>query len=235
VSLYVETYGAGEPLLLIHGGLSTIETMHNQITEFAGQRFVIAADSRAHGRSAPIEGGLHYADMTDDMVALLDHLEVERTDIFGWSDGGVIALDMGMRYPDRVKRIAVFGTNYHHDGLIVSEVDPINEGADAEALAPMRLLYQSMAQDPDRWSAFFEKTITMWQTEPEYTEHELGTIAAPTLVMAGEHDMIKPEHLSVLANSIANARLEILSGEDHFAPMQNAKAVNSLLTEFFAQ
>jgi len=235
VHLYFETYGAGEPLLLIHGGFSTIETMHNQITAFAGQRFVIAADSRGHGRSSSIEGGLHYADMADDMVALLDHLEVERADVFGWSDGGIIALDLAMRFPDRVGKIAVFGTNYHHDGLIDSEVNPLDEGPDSEGMAPMRLLFESVAPDPARWPVFFEKTITMWTTEPEYTEAGLGTIRAPTLVMAGEHDMIEPDHLRLLVDAIASARLEILPGDNHFAPMQNADAVNELLMDFFAE
>lgn len=234
VQLYVETYGAGEPLLLVHGGFSTIETMHNQITAFAGERLVIAPDSRAHGRSSAIKGGLHYSDMADDMVALLDHLGIKSTDVFGWSDGGVIALDMAMRYPDRVRKIALFGSNYHHDGLVADEDDPTAALPDAEELAPMRFLYESLAQDPERWPLFVEKTTTMWSTEPEYTEAALGTITAPTLVSAGEHDMIKPEHLRALAEAIPNARLEILPGDDHFAPMQNAEAVNALLKDFFA-
>jgi pimeloyl-ACP methyl ester carboxylesterase len=234
VRLYFETYGSGEPLLLVHGGFSTIETMHNQITEFAGQRMVIAPDSRAHGRSSPIEGPLHYADMADDMVALLDHLGIESADVFGWSDGGVIALDMAMRYPDRVRRIALFGSNYHHQGLISEEDDPIDEGPDAEELAPMRMLYESVAPEPDRWPVFFEKTIRMWRTEPNYTEADLASVAAPTLVMAGEHDMIKPDHLRSLAAAIPAAKLEILPGDDHFAPMQKPEKVNALLSEFFA-
>ena len=98
----------------------------------------------------------------------------------------------------------------------------------------MRFLYESLAQDPERWPLFVEKTTTMWSTEPEYTEAALGTITAPTLVSAGEHDMIKPEHLRALAEAIPNARLEILPGDDHFAPMQNAEAVNALLKDFFA-
>ena len=74
----------------------------------------------------------------------------------------------------------------------------------------------------------------MWTTEPEYTEASLGTIRAPTLVMAGEHDMIEPDHLRALADAIPAARLEILPGDDHFAPMQHPDAVNALLAEFFA-
>jgi pimeloyl-ACP methyl ester carboxylesterase len=232
VRLYVETYGAGEPLLLIHGGFSTIETMHYQITDFSGHRRVIAADSRAHGRSDPIEGTLHYADMADDMVALLDHLKIARADVFGWSDGGIIALDMAMRYPTRVGKIAVFGSNFHHNGLIDSEVNPLDEGPDGESMAPMRFLYQSVAQDPDRWPLFFEKTITMWTTEPTHTEAALAAIDAPVLIMAGEHDMIKPDHLAAMERAIPNARIEILPGDDHFAPMQNPEAVNALLTDF---
>lgn len=231
--IYVETYGEGDPLLLIHGGFSTIETMHNQITGFADKRLVIASDSRAHGRSDPIDSALHYADMADDMAALLDHLGIEQADIFGWSDGGNIALDMAMRYPKQVKKFAVFGSNFHHNGLIESDPDPLAGGPDSDAVAPMRFIYQSFAQDPDRWPVFYEKTIAMWTSEPTHTQADLATITAPALIMAGEHDMIKPDHLQQMVDAIPGARLEILPGDDHFAPMQNPKRVNALLAEFF--
>ncbi len=235
VRIYVETYGSGEPLLLLHGGFSNIETMHRQIRAFAEDRYVIAPDSRAHGRSSPIEGGLHYSDMAEDMIMLLDHLDLASADVFGWSDGGVIALDMAMRYPTRVRKVAVFGSNFHHDGLIVEEDDPLEKGPDAEELATVRMLYESLAQDPERWPLFYEKTRTMWSTEPEFTEGGLSGIVAPTLVMAGEHDMIKPDHLRALAAAIPDGRLEILPGDDHFAPMQNFAAVNARLKAFFAE
>jgi pimeloyl-ACP methyl ester carboxylesterase len=235
VRLHVETFGEGAPLLLVHGGMGTIESMHNQITAFAGDRFVIAPDSREHGRSGPIDGVLHYADMADDMVALLDHLDVAHADVFGWSDGGIIALDLAMRYPDRVGKIALFGVNYHHDGLKDSDESLLDSGPDSEAMSTIRTLYQTVAQDPDRWPVFFEKVHVMWDTEPEFTETGLQAIAAPTLIMVGEHDVIKPDHVQSMAQAIPNATLEILAGDDHFAPMRNPDAVNALLAAFFGE
>ncbi len=233
--LYVETFGEGEPLLVIHGGFSSIETMHGQITGFADERLVIAADSRGHGRSDPFDGDLHYGDMADDMVALLDHFDIPRADVFGWSDGGNIAFHMAIRHPTRVNKFAVFGSNYHHDGLIKSDIDPLTDGPEGEGAASMRFLYRTLAQDPDRWPIFFEKTMKMWATEPTFTDADLATITAPALIMAGEHDMIKPEHLQSTADAIPNARLVILQGDDHFAPLQNPTAVNTPLRAFLEE
>ena len=235
VDIYFETFGEGEPLLLLHGGMGTIESLHNQITAFSGTRYVVAPDSREHGRSGPVDGSLHYRDMADDMIALLDQLELDRADIFGWSDGGIIALDMAMRYPDRVGKVAVFGTNYHHEGLKESENDPFDDGPGSDFAAPMRILYERTAKNPDRWPEFFQKVTTMWDTEPEYTEVELAGIQSITLISAGEHDVIKETHLQSLLEAIPGARLEIIPEADHFAPMNSPNKVNKMLGDFFAQ
>ena len=184
VDIYFETYGEGEPLLLAHGGLATIESMHEQITRFSGERRVIVPERREHGRSSAVEGPLTYADMADDMIALLDFLKIERTDIFGWSDGGIVALDMAMRFPERVGKIAIFGSNYHFDGVEDGLDDSLGDPA-SEEIAPMRVMYEAVSPNPDRWPEFFEKITTMWRTEPQYTESQLATIDAPTLVMVG--------------------------------------------------
>jgi len=235
VDIYYETYGQGDPLLLLHGGLASTITMHNQISAFAERKLVIAPDSREHGRSGPIEGAIHYADMADDMVALLDHLNVERADIFGWSDGGIIALDMAIRYPDRVGKFAVFGTNYHFEGLKDEDEGLGDADADDESLATIRTLYTQVAQDPDRWPVFYGKVTTMWKSEPQFTEDQLATIGSPALIIAGEHDVIKPNHLQSMQASIPNSELQIIPDTDHFAPMQAPEPVNDLLVAFFSK
>ena len=234
VDIYFETYGEGEPLLLAHGGLATIESMHEQITRFSGERRVIVPERREHGRSAAVEGPLRYADMADDMIALLDFLEVERIDIFGWSDGGVVALDMAMRFPERVGKIAIFGSNYHFDGIEEALDDSLGDPA-SEEIAPMRIMYESVSPNPDRWPEFFEKVTTMWRTEPEYTESQLATIDAPTLVMVGEFDIVLLEHTESLASAIPDSQLEVVSGATHFAPLDDPDRVNDLLSSFLAK
>ena len=231
VDIYFETYGKGEPLLLAHGGLATIESMHEQITRFSGERRVIVPERREHGRSPVVEGPLSYADMADDMIALLDFLEIQRTDIFGWSDGGIVALDMAMRFPDRVGKIAIFGSNYHFDGVEDGLDDSLGDPA-SEEIAPMRVMYEAVSPNPDRWPEFFEKITTMWRTEPQYTESQLATIDAPTLVMVGEFDAVLPEHTESLARAIPDSQLEILPGATHFAPLDDADRVNDLLSSF---
>ena len=231
VDIYFETYGEGEPLLLAHGGLATIESMHEQITRFSGERRVIVPERREHGRSSAVEGPLTYADMADDMIALLDFLKIERTDIFGWSDGGIVALDMAMRFPERVGKIAIFGSNYHFDGVEDTLGDSLSDPA-SEEIAPMRVMYEAVSPNPDRWPEFFEKITTMWRTEPQYTESQLATIDAPTLVMVGEFDAVLPEHTESLARAIPDSQLEILPGATHFAPLDDADRVNDLLSSF---
>ena len=103
VSIYYETYGAGPPVLVLHGGLGSIEGMSYQIRALAKSHFVIAADSRGHGRSTDSDAPLSYSLMSDDMSRLLDHLQIDRVDVVGWSDGGIIGLDLAIRRPERIK------------------------------------------------------------------------------------------------------------------------------------
>ena len=102
VSIYYETYGAGPPVLVLHGGLGSIEGMSYQIRALAKSHFVIAADSRGHGRSTDLNAPLSYSLMSDDMSKLLDHLQIGLVDVVGWSDGGIIGLDLAIRHPERI-------------------------------------------------------------------------------------------------------------------------------------
>ncbi len=117
VSLYYETYGQGPPVLLLHGAGGFLETMHYFISALAPTHTVIAVDSRAQGRSTDSAAPLTYAQMGDDMIGLLNALHIRRTDVVGWSDGGIIGLDMAMKHPDRVRRLVAIGANYDVNGI----------------------------------------------------------------------------------------------------------------------
>ena len=116
-SIYCETFGSGPPVLVLHGGLGYIEDMSFQIRALAKSHFVIAVDSRGHGRSTGANGPLNYSLMSDDMVKVLDSLNINRVDVVGWSDGGIIGLDLAMRHPERVRRLVAISANYNPDGL----------------------------------------------------------------------------------------------------------------------
>jgi len=225
VSIYYETYGAGPPVLVLHGGLGTVESMSYQIRALAASHFVVAADSRGHGRSTDSNAPLSYSLMSDDMLKRLDHLQIDRVDVVGWSDGGIIGLDLAMHHPERVRRLVAISANYNVDGFLESPtLGP------KIPRAPLR--YRLLAPDPAHWPELCRKVVAMWQTQPHYTPNDLGHIKAPTLVMAGEFDIIKREHTDQLAKAIADSQEVIIQDGPHTVPNEKFEIVNSYILKF---
>lgn len=224
VSIYCETYGAGPTVLVLHGGLGYIEDMSYQIRELAKSHFVIAVDSRGHGRSTDGNGSLNYSLMSDDMAKVLDHLKVDRVDVVGWSDGGIIGLDLAMRHPERVRRLVAISANYNVDGLgYVPSVGEVPRTA---------LRYWLVAPNPAQWPTLYRKVVTMWGTQPHYSLNDLGQIKAPTLIMAGEYDLIKREHTDQLAKAIPGSQESIIAGATHAVPIEKPEIVDSEILNF---
>jgi pimeloyl-ACP methyl ester carboxylesterase len=225
IRIYYETYGHGEPILVLHGGGGSLENMSHQIRALAPGHLVIAPDSRGQGRSTDSDAPLSYGLMADDMAKLLDHLQIESTDIVGWSDGGVIALDMAMRHAERVRRLVAIGANYDAAGLIIPAA------ADGP-IPPTPGFYQRIAPDPAHWPVLHRKLAVMWATQPHYTLGELGGIKAPTLIIAGEFDIAKREHTDQLARAIPGSEEYIVPGGTHGVIWENADLVNAKILEF---
>ena len=225
VRIYYKTYGGGRPVLVLHGGLGFIEEMHYQIRALAASRFVIAPDSRAQGRSTDSDAPLSYALMADDMLKLLDSLSIDRVDVVGWSDGGIIGLDLAMHHPGRFGRLVTIGANYDVDGLVRK---PVFDGT----IPPTPGFYRRNAPDPAHWPVSYTKIITMQQTQPHYSMDDLGKIKAPTLVMAGEFDVIRREHTEQLAKAIPNGREDIIKGATHRMPIDEPEVVNAHILKF---
>jgi pimeloyl-ACP methyl ester carboxylesterase len=223
-SIYCETYGAGPPVLVLHGGLGYIEDMSFQIRALAESHFVIAVDSRGHGRSTGANGPLNYSLMSDDMVKVLDSLKISRVDVVGWSDGGIIGLDLAMRHPERVRRVVAIGANYNPDGLAYTP--------SIGKVPHIALRYLLLAPNPTQWPDLYRNVITMWRTQPQYTLNDLDHIKAPTLVMAGEHDLIKRQHTDQLAKAIPGSHESIIAGATHMVPIDKPKIVNSEILNF---
>jgi pimeloyl-ACP methyl ester carboxylesterase len=224
ISIYYETFGAGSPVLVLHGGLGSIEAMSYQIRALATSHLVVAVDSRGHGRSTDGDAPLSYSLMSDDVVKILDHLQIDRVDIVGWSDGGIIGLDLAMRHPERVRRLVAIGANYDVDGLaFIPSVEEVPR-------TPLR--YRFLAPDPTHWPILYRKVVAMWLTQPHYTLSDLGHIKAPTLVMAGEYDAIKREHTDQLAKAISGSHESIIAGATHSLIIEKPKIVNLKILSF---
>jgi pimeloyl-ACP methyl ester carboxylesterase len=225
VSIYYETYGAGQPVLVLHGGLGSIEGMSYQIRALAKAHLVVAADSRGQGRSTDTDAPLSYSSMADDMSNLLDQLKIDRADVVGWSDGAIIGLDLAIRYPARVRRLVAISANYNVDGI------PQDSTAEIEVpLVPIR--YRILAKNPAYWPIIYRKVVTMWRTQPNYTLDDLGHIKAPTLIMAGEFDIIKREHTAQLSKAIPGSQELIIMGATHTVPTDRPETVNHHILDF---
>ena len=218
--LWWESFGAGRPLVLLHGGLSNSEVWGDQVPALvrAGYR-VILIDSRGHGRSSRDERPYTYERMAADVVAVLDDRRIPRASILGWSDGAIIGLVMAMKTPERVDRVFAFAANMDPSGInSAPDADPTFAHFSTGAAAD----YRRLSPTPDDFAAFSGAVRRMWDTEPNYTAAELARIHTPVAIVDGDHDeAIKRDHTEYLARSIPGAKLIILPDVSHFAMLQN--------------
>lgn len=225
--MYAETYGKGQPLLVIHGNGGSISNFTNQIPYFSKKYKVILADSRAQGKSADAGDSLSYEMMADDYAALLDAMKIDSALVIGWSDGGINGLLLSIRHPEKVKKLAVTGANLWPDTTAVfSEVEDIVLPAYTE----LKNKQQRTAREKDAW-----KLTRLLVEEPQIKLAALHQIQAPTLVIGGDHDVIKPEHTLLIAQNIPNAYLWILPNSGHSTPLVYTDEFNRKVDEFFAR
>lgn len=225
VTLYYETYGRGEPLLLVHGNGGSIGTLAAQIDYFKAKYRVIAMDSRDQGRSADSQEPITYEKMTDDLAALIDHLKVGPVDVVGWSDGGIEALLLGVRHPGKVKKIVSMAPN----------LNPGPEAFDPEVSA----LIKSMMELPDEARNAPEgrrqlKVVGMMLKEPNIPPSMLAKVTVPTLVLASDHDLVRLEHIVTVYRSLPNAQLAIFPNRTHLIPYDDAEQFNGTVDRFLA-
>jgi pimeloyl-ACP methyl ester carboxylesterase len=223
VRLYYETYGQGEPLLLIHGNGSSIAWMSAQIEYFRQRYRVIIMDSRDHGKSADTTETITYEKMTDDLAALLEHLHTGPAYILGWSDGGVEALELGIRHPTEVKKIAAMAANLTPEGLQPEALVMI-KSAVATAPDPVKLTPKQKREI---------KVTKMMLDEPHIEFAALEAIMAPTLVLASDHDVIRDEHTLDIYHHIPNSQLIIFPNATHMIPFDDPQLFNSTIEHFF--
>ena len=232
--LYYEIHGPadGHPVLLLHGGLGNAEWWANQspVLAAAGRR-VVAMDSRGHGRStwgdAPITV---VPQMAADALGLLDHLGIAKTDVVGWSDGAVIALDLAIHHPERLGRVVAYGANFTPDG--VHELVPSDQLLPFERIAAD---YQRLSPEPGRFEELVATLDALYKVAPNFSETDLRSITVPVLVLDGaEEEFIKPEHTRRLAELIPGSELLLMPGTGHFAPFSEPGAFNRIVLAFLA-
>lgn len=229
--MYYETYGKGEPLLIIHGNGGSINNFMYQIPYFAKNYQVIIADSRAQGKSIDNADSLSYEMMADDLNALLDKLQLKQAYVIGWSDGGINGLLLAIRHPDKVKKLAVTGANLTPD---TTAVDPFIRDWALKANVKIDDSLKR-AKNPSQALKTQHKLYHLLSYEPHIPLTDLHKITCPTLVIGGDHDVLRPEHTLLIFNNIPNAYLWILPNSGHSTPIYYKDQFNSVVGDFFAK
>jgi pimeloyl-ACP methyl ester carboxylesterase len=230
ISVYYAVYGSGPPVILLHGGLANADYWGNQIKALMPRRTVIVMDSRGHGRSTRDTRPYGYDLMADDVVGLMDFLKVPKADVVGWSDGGILGLDLAIRHKDRVGKVFAFAANTVPSGV---KDDVEKNPTFAAFIKRAGEEYATHSSTPKEYDAFVEQISKMWASEPNWTDAQLQAIAMPVLVVDGDHDeAIKREHTEYIAATIPHAGLLILPNASHFAFLQDPELFNFAMLHF---
>ena len=222
VTLYYEVYGAGPPLLLVHGNGGSIGWLAAQIEFFKKTHRVIVMDSRDQGRSGDSVVPLTYEKMTDDLAALLDHLQTGPVDIVGWSDGGIEALLMGLRHPGKVRRLVAMAANLDPEG-IYPETDKLVK----DMLAAIRPEARNTPAGRREL-----KVTTLMLTEPHIDTSQLKAITVPILILSGDHDLIRLDHSIAIYEALPNAQLAVFPNSTHLVPFDDPQLFNTTVERF---
>ena len=231
--IWYATYGAGSPVILLHGGLGHSGNWGYQVPALVSSGYhAVLIDSRGHGRSTRDGRPFSYELMASDVLAVMEALQLQKAALVGWSDGACTALILAAKAPARVAGVFFFACNMDPSGVKPLEASPTlnrcfnRHGKD----------YAQLSATPEQFKAFVQDVTLMQQTQPNYSAQDLAQIRVPVVVVQSEHDeFIKLEHAEYLAGAIPNAQLLVLKGVSHFAPLQRPEPFNAAMLAFMGK
>jgi pimeloyl-ACP methyl ester carboxylesterase len=229
---WVDDRGAGnETILLLHGGMSHSGLLLDAFGSALTSRYrVVSFDRRGHGRTPDTDAPFHYAEMATETIGVLDTVVNGPAHVVGWSDGGIVALLVALRRPDLVRRTVVIGTNVHHEAALPMDVDP-------GGVFATKIHDDYAALSPDGAGHFVdiaERSNAMVASEPTMSPDDLSAITAPTLVMAGDDDLVRLDHTCAIYAALPAGRLAIVPGASHAAPIERSSLMAALILDFLA-
>ena len=230
--IWYAAYGAGAPVILLHGGLGQSGNWGYQVPALLANGYrAVAIDSRGHGRSTRDARPYSYELMASDVVAVMDALGIQQAALVGWSDGACVALVLAAQSPQRVAGVYFFACNMDPSGAKDIEFTPILQ----RCISRHKQDYAALSPTPGDFDAFSDAVSLMQQTQPNYTPAGLAAISVPVAIVQSEHDeFIKREHAEYLARSIPNAEYIFLPNVSHFAPLQRPDQFNAPMLAFLA-
>lgn len=249
LKMYYEIHGETRPetvpLVLLHGGISTIATDFGQVLPaLAATRQVIGVEQQGHGHTADIDRPLTFEQIADDTAAMLRHLGAERVDVFGFSDGAGAALRIAIRYPELLRKQVIASGSYSSAGLHPGLVGGM-EKLQPEMLygTPYHDAYLQVAPDPEQWPALIDRIKQMDSIVQNWPAEDIRAITAPTLLIFGDSDIVQPEHavemFRLLGGGVPgdmvpmpNSQLAILPGTSHIGVMNRPDLLLAMVPAF---
>ncbi len=223
IKMYYETYGEGEPLLMLHGNGQSISAFMNQVDDFSKKYKVIIVDCRERGKSTYDKTKeLTFDIQVEDLKQFLDQQNIKKVKILGWSDGGILAILMALKYPDLVDKIACSGANIFPEGVTDKEFEDSKETL-------VRLIRENKNGKNDVYIDLYNLDLKY----PNLKYEDLKAIQCPSLIMAGDKDVIKTEHTVKIAESIPKGQLAIIPNSTHSVVVEKPELFNSLVMDFF--
>jgi pimeloyl-ACP methyl ester carboxylesterase len=236
VPTYVEESGGGPTVFYLHGATEWIGYADEFTRLLAGRFRVIQAERRGHGRTPDVPGPLTYEAMTADTIALIEHFDCGSAHIVGFSDGGIIALLLALARPDLVDRIVTIGPNARVDGLTDETLSWLAEVTPETWPSAYSEAYARLSPDgPDHWPTVCRKVVEMLLREPNIATHDLAGITTPTLLVGGDRDMVRNDHLFEMYQAIPNSQLCILPGASNEIPTEEPARAAELTVRFLEE
>jgi pimeloyl-ACP methyl ester carboxylesterase len=213
LKMYYEIYGNGNPVVLLHGGGSTIQTTFGKILPLFAQHFkVIAAELQAHGHTSDRDSEESFQQDAADVVALLEYLKIEKAHFVGFSNGGHAAMQIAITYPAVVNKLVLISSFCKRNGTVPGFFDSLQAATLDNMPTALKTAYLHINSDLAGLEAMFKKDKNRMLQFKDWTDDEIKSIKAPTLVIAGDQDVVTPEHAALMCRLISHARLMILPG-----------------------
>ena len=242
--VYYEVHGEGEPLLLIHGGIATSQSWASHLQALTQRFRVFAPDSRGHGMTDNPTGEFGYRAMADDVAALIGALGLKRPLVLGYSDGGQIALELGMRYPGLAKALVLGGTQFRFSEAYLEDARALLGITGGEEVDPGRLEREqpdfvaylrdahAHVYGPEYWRTYIKQIAALWLTPLRYTSGDLAAVTDPVLILVGDRDGACAVEAPELFRLLPDAELAVAPGADHGFIEAKASLFDALALDF---
>jgi pimeloyl-ACP methyl ester carboxylesterase len=244
LNMYYEIHGAGQPLVVLHGAYMTIELMGKLVSGLAASRQVIAVEFQGHGHTPDVDRPITYEHLADDMAALLRHLGIGSADVYGYSLGGGVALQVAIRHPELVRKLVIVSASHTSEGMypeVLAAIEQITpELFDG---TPWREAYDRTAPQPEAFPALVAKLKQLDMTPFDWPAEAVRAITAPTLIIIGDADGIRPEHAVAMFRlrgggvfgdvaGLPAAQLAVLPGTTHVGMLDRVEWLLAMIPPF---